>query len=164
MKISFLMTLLLAASAFAQSGPGRDGPPRDGPGREGRLERGPDGPGGQRGPGLGGPQHPMMAQIEMMRAWLELIDRYVRMSKDPVSAGVAAVVSADDLMRGKQPSQAIEYFNKVLPEVKNETVQRAIRLQLIELYGKNNEPDKALEEIRKLMIEAPAKPEATAHP
>lgn len=164
MRITFLLTLLFAASAFAQSGPGRDGPPRDGPGREGRPERGPEGVGGGRGPALGGPQHPMMAQIEMMRAWLELIDRYVRMSKDPVSAGVAAVVSADDLMRAKQPSQAIEYFNKVLPEVKNETVQRAIRLQLIELYGKNNEPDKALEEIRKLMIEAPAKPEATAHP
>jgi hypothetical protein len=91
-----------------------------------------------------------------MRGWLDLIDRYAKLSRDPVASAVAAVVSADDLFKGRPPEQAIEYFTKLLSEVKNETVQRAIRLQLIELYGKNNDQQKALEQLRLLMIEPPA--------
>ena len=95
-------------------------------------------------------------QIEQMRGWLDIVDRYARLSRDPVSAGVAAVIAADDLLRNKPPEQAIEYFSKLMTEVKNEAVQRAIRLQLVELYGKNNQPDKALEQLRILMLAAPA--------
>ena len=101
----------------------------------------------------------MMMQVELMRSWLDLIDRYAKLSRDPVTSGVAAVVSADDLFKGRPPEQAIEYFTKLLGEVKNETVQRAIRLQLIELYGKNNDQQKALEQLRQLMIEVPSGPE-----
>ena len=105
-----------------------------------------------------------MMQVELMRNWLDLIDRYARLSRDPVSAAVAAVVSADDLLRTKPPEQAIEFFNKMLDEAKNDTVKRAIRLQLAELYGKANQPDKALEQLRKLMSDAPANPTAAAPP
>ena len=87
-----------------------------------------------------------------MRGWLDLIDRYARLSRDRVACAVAAVVSADDLMRGRPPEEAIAFFNKMLDETKNETVQRAIRLQLVELYGKNNQADKALEHLRALML------------
>jgi hypothetical protein len=109
---------------------------------------------GARGGGGGG--NPMMMQVELMRNWLELIERYARLSRDPIAAGVAAVVSADDLFKGKPPEQAIEYFTKLLSEVKNESVQRAIRFQLVELYGKNNQQKEALEQLRTLMIDAPA--------
>lgn len=162
MERTLLVVLFLTCTAIAQPGPGRDGPGREGPGREGPVRDKPGGeftgPGGQRGPGQGGLQNPLIAQIDMMRSWLELVDRYVRLSKDPVSSGVAAVISADDLMRNKQPSEAIDYFTRVLPEVKNETIQRAIRLQLIDLYGKNRQPEKALEEMKKLMTDVPARP------
>ena len=167
MKLGWLVLLTvstLAWSAVAQ----QDRPPRPGGGGGGadgppvfggpRPERGPGdgrdgmGPGGP--PGRGG--NPLMLQIDQMRGWLDIVDRYARMSRDPVAAGVAAVIAADDLFRNKPPEQAIEYFGKLLSEVKNEAVQRAIRLQLVELYGKSNQPDKALEQLRLLMIAAPA--------
>ena len=55
-----------------------------------------------------------------------------------------------------KPQDAIDYFNRTMPDVKNDSVRRVIRLQLAELYGKTNQPDKALEQIRELMILAPA--------
>jgi tetratricopeptide (TPR) repeat protein len=168
--------LLLTCGAMAQDNPPRGGPGGGGPGGGGGPRnrdgidnpppfndgRGPGG-GGRGGPGGGG-GNPLMMQVELMRNWLDLIDRYAKLSRDPVSAGVAAVVSADDLLRAKPPEQAIEFFNKMLDEAKNDTVKRAIRLQLAELYGKANQSDKALEQLRKLMSDAPANPTATAAP
>ncbi len=160
--IALIATLILASAAFAQQPPRPGGGDR-GPGGGDGFDNPPpfNGP-GQRGPMAGGPMggnpmagNPMMMQVELMRNWLDLIDRYARLSRDPVASAVAAVVSADDLFKGRPPEQAIEYFTKLLSEVKNETVQRAIRLQLIELYGKNNDQQKALEQLRQLMIEAP---------
>ena len=174
-NLVILPLLLVAVSTFAQNnpprpnGPGRGGPPdrpRDdggGGGGGGGFDGAPfvdgRGPGPGAGPGRGqGPGNPLMMQVELMRNWLDLIDRYARLSRDPVSAGVAAVVSADDLLRGKPPEEAIEFFNKMLEETKNETVKRAIRLQLAELHGKAHQPDKALEHLRKLMVDAPDAP------
>lgn len=168
-KATFVIPLLLlATSAIAQNPPPRPGPGGGPPDRlrdrdrDGGLDNssafidparpGP-GPGGRDGAGR--PGNPLMMQVELMRNWLDLIDRYARLSRDPVSSAVAAVVSADDLMRSKPPEEAIAFFNKMLDEAKNDTVKRAIRLQLAELYGKANQPDKALEHLRKLMTETP---------
>jgi hypothetical protein len=137
MKFALLLIAmcLTASTAFAQNGPPRPGRPMN-----------PNGPiDGQRPPGP-------MGEVELMRGWLDLIDRYARLSRDRVACAVAAVVSADDLMRGRPPEEAIAFFNKMLDETKNETVQRAIRLQLVELHGKNNQSDKALEHLRILML------------
>ena len=146
-------------------GPGRqDG---GGPGR-------PDGP----GPGMGrpGPRFaegitPEMirrfmdaqgrplgggAQLDVMRNYLDVFDRYSRLSKDPTSAGVAAVVTAGEILRARGADPAIAYFNKMLPDVKNESVQRAIRLQLVELYKMSGQQDKALEQLQVLITSAPA--------
>ena|SRR5438105_493055 len=166
LTIVSIATLILASTVLAQQPPRPDGGGgRGGPG--GGAADGFDNPPpfngpGQRGPMAGGGPmggNPMMMQVELMRSWLDLIDRYAKLSRDPVTSGVAAVVSADDLFKGRPPEQAIEYFTKLLGEVKNETVQRAIRLQLIELYGKNNDQQKALEQLRQLMIEVPSGPE-----
>ena len=159
--IAVIVPLILATSALAQQPPRPDGGGRGGPGggADGFDNPPPFNGPGQRGPMAGGGPmggNPMMMQVELMRSWLDLIDRYAKLSRDPVASGVAAVVSADDLFKGRPPEQAIEYFTKLLGEVKNETVQRAIRLQLIELYGKNNDQQKALEQLRLLMIEPPA--------
>lgn len=120
------------------------------PGLDGR---GPDG----RGPmGRGGPYAPSgsaaFEQLEVMRGYLDLVDRYSRMSRDPVSSGVAAVVMAADVLKPKGPQAAIDYFNKVLPDVKNPTVQRAIHLQLADLYKQSQQPDKALDELKAVML------------
>jgi len=135
MKLATLLLVgstLLATAASAQNGPGR--PPRP---------MNPNGP-------MDGPPGPM-GEVELMRSWLDLIDRYARLSRDRVACAVAAVVSADDLMKNRPPEEAIAFFNKMLDETKNETVQRAIRLQLVELYGKNSQQEKALEHLRVLM-------------
>jgi hypothetical protein len=149
--------LLLATGAMAQQ------PPNPGP-RGGVDERGGGDPYETRpqidrrpmGPGPMSPMSAAAMQVEAMRNWLELIERYARMSRDPVSSGVAAVVGANDLLRKGPPEKAIEYFTKLLPEVKNEAVDRTIRLQLVELYAKTNQQEKALEQLRMLTVNVPA--------
>jgi hypothetical protein len=99
-----------------------------------------------------------LAEVDVLRGWIDLIERYTELAKDPVAAGVAAVINANDLLKQKGADVAIEYFTKLLSEVKNESVQRAIRLQLVELYGKSGQTDDALEQLRLLMILAPKEP------
>ena len=96
-----------------------------------------------------------MVQVHILKGWIDLVDSYTRLAKDPTAAGVAAVVTANDMLKHKGTEVAIEYFTKLMSEVKNESVQRAIRLQLVELYGKAGQPDQALEQLRMLMILAP---------
>ena len=95
------------------------------------------------------------AQLDAVRNYLDVFDRYSRLSRDPTAAGVAAVVSAGEILRARGADTAIAYFNKVMPDVKNESVQRAIRLQLIELYKMSGQQDKALEHLQALMTQAP---------
>jgi lipopolysaccharide biosynthesis regulator YciM len=92
----------------------------------------------------------------MLRDYLDVVDRLTRLARDPASSGVAAVVTTSDLLRARGTDAAIDYFNKVLPDVKNETVQRAIRIQLVDLYKQSGQADKALEQADKLLKGAPA--------
>jgi hypothetical protein len=94
---------------------------------------------------------PEMQQLERMRGYLDLVDRFSRLSRDPSSAGVAAVISASDILKPRGADAAIEYFNKTLPNVKDPAVQRAIRIQLIDLYKAAGQQDKALEQLTQLM-------------
>jgi hypothetical protein len=98
---------------------------------------------------------PQAQQVDAMRNYLDVFDRYSRLSRDPTSAGVAAVVSAGEVLRARGADTAIMYFTKVLPQVKNDAVQRAIRLQLIELYKMSGQQEKALEQLQELMVSAP---------
>ena len=156
------------AMAYAQPGPqdgggpppGRQGGPRGGgPGMGGPgMGPGMDGPGGRPdgmgpgGPGQGGPgAMGPMRQFEIMRGYLEIVDRYSKISSDPTTAGIAAVVSAAEVLKPRGSDAAIEYFNKLLPEVKNESVARAIRAQLAELYKAAGQQDKSLEQLRTLI-------------
>jgi len=100
----------------------------------------------------------MMEQVERMRNWLDVVDRYVRMARDPVDAGIAAVITANDLLRPRGADAAISYFTKLLPDVTNDAVKRAIRLQLIELYKASGQQDKALEHLQSLITSVPPMP------
>jgi hypothetical protein len=119
------------------------GPPHRGPGG-----RGPGGPGG--GPEMRPP--PEAGRFEMLRGYLDLVDRFSRMSHDPSASGIAAVLSANDILRQQGGiHEAINYFTKILPEVKDEAVQRTIRIELVDLYKQSGEIDKAIEQLNILM-------------
>jgi thioredoxin-like negative regulator of GroEL len=96
--------------------------------------------------------------IEAMRGYLEVIDRFSAIAQDPASSGVAAVLSAGEIFRNRSPEEAINFYTKLLPDTKNEAVQRAIRIQLAELYKNTNQQEKALEQLRTLITSAPAEP------
>ena len=100
------------------------------------------------------PEQPAQT-VEQMEKFLYLVDHFARLSDNPTSSAIGAVLQAADLLKDK-PQDAINYFNNALPDVKNESVRRVIRLQLADLYKRTNQPDKALEQLREVMILAPA--------
>jgi hypothetical protein len=171
-------SLMLSSLAFAQNPPPPPGDRPEGPpprelesgGGPGPRERGPGGmggpgmrPGGRggmpggMGGGMGEGPEGRMRHIEMMRGYLEVVDRYARMATDPDRAGIAAVVTAADILKPRGADTAIEYFNKIMPETKSPAVQRAIRLQLIELYKMSGKQDEALTQLKSLMTAEPTK-------
>ena len=159
MHLALIAMLLFVTAASAQPRPpgGPDGPPpgdrdrdRGGPpGGGDRDRRGPMGPGGGMGM-MGGDDRPdpRIAKYEMLRGYLDAVDRYARLTRDPANSGIAAVVSAADILRPRGADVAIDYFNKILPEVKTPAVQRASRLQLVDLYKAAGKQDQALEQLR----------------
>jgi hypothetical protein len=175
---AFIATLMMASFVLAQPAPkppgGGDGPPpgdrgphgggggggpRDGPG-------GPGGPGGRdgRGPrdggdmdggggrfGMGGSSDPRQMKFDLMRSYFDAVDRYARMAHDPGLAGIAAVVSAGDILKPRGADVAIAYFEKTLNDAKIPAIKRAIRLQLVDLYKTAGKQDQALEQLTALM-------------
>jgi hypothetical protein len=109
------------------------------------------GPGGM--PDGGGPMNGPMRQVEMLRNYLDVVDRYSKIANDPTTSGVAAVVAAADVLKPKGPEAAINYFTKILPGVKNGAVRRAIHSQLADLYKASQQSDKALEELSLLITD-----------
>lgn len=101
--------------------------------------------------------------VSLFRDYLDLIDEFASVSKDQSSSGVAAVVYAEDVLKAKKPQDAIDWFNQVLPEIKDPVVQRAVRLRLAELYRTTNQPDKALEQLRVLITAPPPTTTPAAH-
>ena len=150
-----------------QRGPGGPGAGPRGPGGPGMGPGGPSGPEGMRPPGPGGgpgrpglppppPVSERMKQVEMLRGYLELVDRYTHLANNATNTGIAAVLTSSDLLKARGNDAAIEYFTKLLPEVKDPAVQRAIRLQLIDLYTNAKQSDRALEQLRALMVAEPS--------
>jgi hypothetical protein len=167
---AILVTAVVLSGAklsLAQDRPGGPPPPQDRGGGGERREMRPDdrrpGPdGGLPGPGaMRAGREMQMQHFELMRGYIDLVERFTRMARDPAAAGVAAVVAVDDMMKKRGPDAAIEYFNKVLPDVKNESVQRAIRIQLVHLYQQSGQSDKAVEQLDALIKGAPAGAGAT---
>lgn len=102
-----------------------------------------------------GPDEQIAAYADQIEKYLFVVDHFARLSDNPTASAIAAALQVGEILKDKH-QDAIDYFNRTLPDVKNDSVRRVIRLKLAELYGKTNQPDKALEQIRELMILAPA--------
>lgn len=173
--LTLVFACAMAIPTMAQPGPGQGPgpgpqqgpPPGDQPGQPGQpgqfRQPGQTGQPGQPGmPGRGGggplqplqarpPQAPELQKFDVLRNYIDVVDRFTKMSSDATAAGVAAVVSATDILRQRGPDSAIAYLTKTLPEVKSPAVQRAIRIQLADLYRQSGQADKALEQLDVLM-------------
>ena len=166
-----MLGMLASATGWAQDqrGGGKPGDNTSG-GTFGGPDRGFGGRGGGGGRGgfdsggRGMPGGIEIAKYEALRAYIDVVDRYCKLSQDPQASGVAAVISASDLLRMKGPDPAIQYFIKVLPDVKDSTVQRAIHIQLADLYKQAGQTDKALEQYELLMKGTLAAPAPTPAP
>jgi len=99
--------------------------------------------------------------VNRFGGYLTMVGQYSKLAADPEASGVAAVISAGDVLRRKGPQAGIDYFTKILPSVKIDAVKRAIHLQLIDLYKAAKQEDKALEELSTLITaETPEFPAA----
>jgi len=112
------------------------------------------GPGGRMGM-ADASDDPRLRRFELMRGYLDAVDRYARLAHDPQMSGIAAVVQAADLLKPRGADAGIEYFTKLLPDVKSPAVQRAIRIQLVDLYKAAGKQDQAMEQLKQLIV-APA--------
>jgi hypothetical protein len=157
---ALIATLVLSTAAIAQPRPG--GPEGGPPQREGERSGPPGGRGegmGRRpGPGMdgegrdgGSSSDPFMQKFDRLRGYLDAVDRYAKLARDPQNSGIAAVVAANDILRPRGADVAIEYFTKLLPEVKTPAVQRAIRITLVDLYKAAGKTDQALDQLKQLM-------------
>ena len=103
--------------------------------------------------------------VSLFRDYMELIDHFSKVVEDSSNAGVAAVIYTDDILRTRPSREAIEYYQKLLPEVKDPAVRRAIHLRLAEHLRLSNQADAALAQLRELIIAAPAStPPPTSQP
>lgn len=172
---------LMAVSALAQPGPGGPGgggpggpgggPPGGGPHRMDQNDHRPpppdrggmgmdfDGPRDrererERDRDAGGGMHepPEMGFVRLFRGYLDLVQQMTELAKDPSASGVSAVLTASDILKARSNNDAIAFFADILPQVKDETIKRAIQLQLVDLYKKSNQHDKALEQLKTLIV------------
>jgi hypothetical protein len=166
--VGMALSAIVAGSAIAQEGPGPGGrgPRPDGP--EGRDRDG-RGPGGDRDrdrddrPGMGGfgmgrgdgDGFMLPPQMRMFQGYMMMVEQSARMSRDATTSGVAAVIMAGDLMKKKGPEATIKYYTDLLSDVKDPAVERAIRFQLVELYKRTYQSDKALGELTRLITGKP---------
>jgi hypothetical protein len=126
------------------------------------MDGGPMGPGGPGRMGMAdGSDDPRLRRFELMRGYLDAVDRYARLAHDPQMSGIAAVVTASDMLKPRGADAAIEYFTKLLPDVKSPAVQRAIRIQLVDLYKQAGKTDQAMDQLKQLITAAPEAPDQT---
>jgi thioredoxin-like negative regulator of GroEL len=87
--------------------------------------------------------------------YLDDVYKYTYMVKDPDQTAIAALLKMKEaLLSQGGPQAAIDGLEKMLTQTQSGAVQRAIHLQLIELYETAGQNDKALDEMRGLVLGA----------
>ena len=161
--MSRTMSMIIAVFMFALTVPSsralaQEGPPPPEGGQRVRPPRPPNDPPPPDGADLQPTFRGEVIRFDLMRGYLDLVDRIARLSRDPTTSGVAAVISAADLLKARGADAGIEYFTQLLETPKNDAVERAIRIQLIELYKQSGQHEKALEQLTELINGAPTGP------
>ena len=112
----------------------------------------------QRNDPLRGEVSGQMLQTEFFRGYLDTVQRYSQLSRDPADAAVAAVVTAADLLRSQGPKASIEYFKPILEELSrasdpaSSAAEAAVRMQLAEAYHAAGQDADALQVLRTLIV------------
>jgi hypothetical protein len=88
-------------------------------------------------------------QIKDEYVWC--VEHQAAIDNDAGMSGVQAVIEAKEMLGKGQP--AIDFFNKALYDAKSRTVQRQIRLTLFDLYKEQGQADKALDQLRLLILD-----------
>lgn len=162
--ISLVAAVAFAAPAFAQPQPGQPQPGQSQPSHGQHQPRPPQGPMGPRhapaGVNVDRVGHgDVPQQLRVIHGYLGLVQQFSTLAQDPAASGVAAVLSATEILKPRGGDAMIEFFTELLPQVKNEAVRRTIRIQLVEAYKMSNQHDKALAELQTLITETPPEKE-----
>jgi hypothetical protein len=95
-------------------------------------------------------------QIRSLEGYLSAVGQYSHSNRDATTTAIAAVMQAAEILKSKGADAQISYFTKVLDKTENENVKRAIRLQLIDAFKRAGQTDKALDELKTIILDAPA--------
>jgi hypothetical protein len=95
------------------------------------------------------------ADVQAFRSYLRLVEDIQRIAESPSASGIAAVFGAGEIVRARGQQQTIDYFERILPNVKDPSVARAIRLQLADAYRQTQQEDKALQQFDALITAEP---------
>lgn len=87
--------------------------------------------------------------IELYSMMLDMIDDMSKIAESPTSSAVAAIMAAEDYADSRDLADLFETSLEATPDA---TTKRMLRLKLAELYGEMDEPEKALEQLRVLIM------------
>jgi len=99
------------------------------------------------------PDQGMSAQLRLLRDLIGLIDDVNKIASSPSASGVAAVMSVKDQIKSNEDT--IAYLERLLPQTSDPAVQRAIRIQLADLYKNTGQREKALAHLERLITNRP---------
>lgn len=83
---------------------------------------------------------------------LRMIEHVHELAERPSATAVMAVLHVEEFY--EERSEAVDFLEEILPEAKNGTVRRVIRIQLVEHYLEEGEREKAQQHLRALITEA----------
>ncbi|MEO0515342.1 MAG: hypothetical protein AAF086_08630 [Planctomycetota bacterium] len=90
-----------------------------------------------------------MVEVELYAQLLDLVLTFEDIASDAGTAGVAAVMAVEEHV--DEPADAAALYEEMLPQVTNATVERAIRLKLVDVYAEMDQPEKSVEQLKQLI-------------
>lgn len=88
------------------------------------------------------------AELEAVTRVMDVVQQMTEIAKDPDAAAIAAVIAVNDY---HDEEEQAEFLESVLAEAGSETVKRAIRMRLIDVYKHSDRFDQAAEQARLLI-------------
>lgn len=92
------------------------------------------------------------AELDAITRVMDIIDQVTATASDPDAAAVSAVLSVEEL--AESDAEQAEMLSGMLDDARSGTVERAIRMRLIDVYRHSDQPEKALEQVRLLVTGA----------